>query len=210
MNNDKKEKSIKDKSKDMLNEISVYRKEKKSKSNKIQIKQKKSINLKNKRKNIPKIIQKKINNKEIINKFNYIDEEINEFSYYLAIQYDKRNYCQYYTSLIKTKHSLIFAFFNNNDYNSQIFKIDLFFIGFTIDYTVNALFFNDDTMHKIYQNKGKFDFESQILIIIYSTLISMVLNTPLNFLSLSNDSIINFKQNNNKTFTLIRKLILKK
>ena len=29
MNNDKKEKSIKDKSKDMLNEISVYRKEKK-------------------------------------------------------------------------------------------------------------------------------------------------------------------------------------
>ena len=154
--------------------------------------------MKNKRKNIPKIIQKKINNKEIINKFNYIDEEINEFSYYLAIQYDKRNYCQYYTSLIKTKHSLIFAFFNNNDYNSQIIKIDLFFIGFTIDYTVNALFFDDDTMHKIYQNKGKFDFESQILIIIYSTLISMVLNTPLNFLYLSNDSIINFKQNNSK------------
>ena len=177
MNNDKKEKSIKDKSKDMLNEISVYRKEKKSKSksNKFQIKQKKSINLKNKRKNIPKIIQKKINNKEIINKFNYIDEEINEFSYYLAIQYDKRNYCQYYTSLIKTKHSLIFAFFNNNDYNSQIIKIDLFFIGFTIDYTVNALFFNDDTMHKIYQNKGKFDFESQILIII-KQYVKMIVN----------------------------------
>ena len=56
MNNDKKEKSIKDKSKDMLNEISVYRKEKKSKSNRTQIKQKKPINLNNKRKNFPKII----------------------------------------------------------------------------------------------------------------------------------------------------------
>ena len=61
-------------------------------------------------------------------------------------------------------------------------------------------FFNDDTMHKIYKNKGKFDFESQILIIIYSTLISMVLNALLNFLYLSNDSIINFKQNNQEPY----------
>ena len=125
-------------------------------------------------------------------------EYINEFSYNLAIQLDKRNYCQYYISLIKTKHSLFFALYNNNDYNSRIIKIDLFLIGFTIDYTVNALFFNDDTMHKIYQNKGKFDLESQLLIIICSTLISMVLNAPLNYLSLSNDAIIAFKQYKSK------------
>ena len=116
----------------------------------------------------------------------------------MAIQLDKRNYCQYYISLIKTKHSLFFALCNNNDYNSRIIKIDLFLIGFTIDFTVNALFFNDDTMHKIYQNKGKFDLESQLLIIICSTLISMVLNAPLNYLSLSNDAIIAFKQYKSK------------
>ena len=80
----------------------------------------------------------------------YIDEEMNGFSYILAKQYDKRNYCQYYASLLKTQHNLICALFNNNDYNSNIIKIDLFFIGFTIEYTVNALFYNDDTMHKIY------------------------------------------------------------
>ena len=27
---------------------------------------------------------------------NMIDEEINDLSYYIAIKYDKRNYCQYY------------------------------------------------------------------------------------------------------------------
>ena len=79
-----------------------------------------------------------------------IDEEINGLSYELALQYDKRTYFQYYASLIKTQHNLICAFFNNNHYNSRIIKINLFFIGFSIEYVVNALFFNDDTMHKIY------------------------------------------------------------
>ena len=69
-------------------------------------------------------------------------------------------------------------------------KIDLFFIGFAIDYVVNALFFNDDTMHNIYESKGEYDWEAQIPIIAYSTLISKILNTPINFLSLSNDAIV--------------------
>ena len=111
----------------------------------------------------------------------YIDEEINELSYDLAIQYDKRTFCQYYISLLKTKHNLICALINNNDYNSTIIKIDLFLIGFSIEYVINALFYNDETMHKIYENKGVFDLESQLPIIIYSTLISYILNTPLNF-----------------------------
>ena len=112
--------------------------------------------------------------------------------------YDKRTFCQYYASLLKTQHNLICALFNNNDYNSGIIKIDLFLIGFTIEYTVNALFYNDDTMHKIYESKGNFDLETQVPIVIYSTIISMILNYPLNFLALSNDPIINFKQDNTK------------
>ena len=130
---------------------------------------------------------------KLINLMKYIDEEINILPYSLARLYDKRTYCNYYISLLKTKHSLIFAL-NNNDYNSRIIKIDLFFIGFTIDYFVNALFYNDDTMHKIYKNKGKFDLESQIPIIIYSTLISVALNKILSLLALSNDAIIRLKQ----------------
>ena len=138
----------------------------------------------------------KINkSKEYINK--YIDDEINGFSFDLALQYDKRTYFQYYFSLIKTQHNLI-SLFNNNDYNSRIIKIDLFIIGFSIEYTVNALFYNDDTTHKIYESKGDFDLTTQIPIALYSTLISMILNYPLNFFALSNDAIISFKQDNSK------------
>ena len=88
---------------------------------------------------------------------------------------------------------MIFSFFNGNDYNSRIVKIDLFFIGFATEYIINALFYNDETMHKIYKNNGVCDLEAQLPIIIYSTLISLLLNSPLNFLALSNDSIITFK-----------------
>ena len=87
---------------------------------------------------------------------NYIDEEINGLSYKIALKYDKRTYCQYYVSLIKTQHNLICVLFNNSDYNSGIIKLDLFLVGFVIEYTVNALFYNDDTMHEIYESKGQF------------------------------------------------------
>ena len=130
-----------------------------------------------------------------VNNKNYIDEEINGLSYNLAMQFDKRTYCQYYVSLLKAQHNLLCILFNNNDFNLGIIKIDLFFIGFTIDYIVNALFYNDDTMHKIYKSKGNFDLETQIPIAIYSTIISMILNFPLNLLALSNDAIINYKNN---------------
>ena len=128
----------------------------------------------------------------------YIDEEINDISYNLAIQSDKRTFCQYYISLVKTKHNLMFALLNNTDYNSIMIKIDLFFIGFSIDYIINALFYTDDTMHKIYKSKGMFDLKTQLPIIVYSTLIIYILNTPLNFLALSNDAILSFKQDKTK------------
>ena len=125
---------------------------------------------------------------------NYIDEEINGLPYIIAVKFDKRTYCQYYGSLIKTQHNLICVLFNNADYNSGIVKIDLFLVGFVIEYTVNALFYNDDTMHEIYESKGAFDLETQLPIIVYSTIISYILNSPLNFLGLTNDPIIDFKQ----------------
>ena len=141
------------------------------------------------------IKQKQIKNVEKIMEFN--DDQINLLLYELAIKNDKRTYCRYYISLLKTKHNLINSFCYSKDYNSKIIKIDLFFVGFAIYYTVNALFFDDDTMHRIYVSKGSFDLEYQLPKIIYSSLISTVLNMPLKLLALSNNAIIKFKQDKN-------------
>ena len=56
-----------------------------------------------------------------------VDKEINAFKYEEALKYDKRTYIQYYISLLKLKHLLIFCFITKNDYNSRIIKICLFF-----------------------------------------------------------------------------------
>ena len=126
------------------------------------------------------------------------DEELNNLSYELAIKKDNRTFCQYYISLIRTKHLLIFSFFNKRDYNSRIIKIDLFVIGFAIYYTVNTLFFSDETMHTIYKEKGAFNFIYQLPQIIYSSVISAVLNVLLKLLGLSESSISEFKKDKNK------------
>ena len=107
---------------------------------------------------------------------------------------------------------MIFSFCAYNDYNSQIIKIFLFFFSFSSDLTINALFFNDDTMHKIYQDKGNFDLLYQIPQILYSTLISKFIDSLIKNLALYQDDIIKLKQekrNNNikKKFKKVLKFI---
>ena len=127
----------------------------------------------------------------------YTDLELNYSSYEEALMMDKRTYIQYYLSLLRTNHLVIFCFFPQNDYNSQIIKIFLFFFFFSVHFTVNALFFNDDTMHVIYKDEGKFNFIYQIPQIIYSALISGVINTIIKRLSLSSGDIIELKKEKN-------------
>ena len=120
--------------------------------------------------------------------------EMNSLSYEKALKYDKRNYIKYYLSLLRTKHLVIFTFCNNNDYNSIIIKICLLFFSFSMYFTINTLFFTDSTMHKIYEDKGKFDFIYQIPHILYSTVISTVINIIIKYLSLSERNIIELKK----------------
>ena len=53
-------------------------------------------------------------------------------------------------------------------------------------------------MHKIYQDKGKFDLLFQISQILYSTLISKLIDTLIKTLALSQDKIVELKQEKEK------------
>ena len=134
------------------------------------------------------------NNSQIIKKVKNIMEqnlkEKNNMPYEIALKNDKRSFLQYYVSLIQTKHILIFSFIYSKDYNSKIIKIDLFFIYFIIYFTVNALFFTDNTMHKIYTDEGVFNFLYQIPQIVYSFIISTIIDFLITFFSLSEDNIL--------------------
>ena len=153
--------------------------------------------------------------KKLVSVIDYNDDELNDLSYDLALENDKRSYWELYTSLIKTKHEIIYAFFYNKDYNARIIKIDLFLIGFALNYTVNGFFFTDETMHNVYESKGLFDIDYQLPIIVYSSLISMFLGALLQMTGLSGDAISDFKQSeetnniNERSQKLISKLKIK-
>ena len=155
-------------------------------------------------------INNKINNNLTTTIYN--DYEMNSLDYKVAILIDKRNYNQYSLSLLKRKHTLIFTFYTINDYNSREIKISLFFFSFALQFTVNLIFFDESTIRRINEDKGAFNLNYQLPRIIYSTLISIILNKVTAFLSLSEKTILEFKNKNSKNETkqdVIKKLTIK-
>ena len=119
--------------------------------------------------------------------------EINSLPFKKALKHDKRTYFEYYCSLIKTQHSIFFSFCPISDYNIKIIKIDLFFIDIILNYTINALFFNDNTMHQIYEDQGEFNVNYQIPQIVYSSLISDLFSIVIKFTALTEDTVLILK-----------------
>ena len=99
---------------------------------------------------------------------------MNILSYEEATIYDIRTYDKYYLSLIKSKHFLISIFYERDDYNINIIKKYLFFFTFAINYSVCILFYNYKTFHKIYEEKGSFNFSYQFPKMLYSSLITIL------------------------------------
>ena len=135
--------------------------------------------------------------KQNINDKNLNDEELNGLEYNYAIIYDKRTYFQYYWSLLKKKQLILFTFLPQNDYNILSLKLSLFLLSFSLYFTVNGFFFSDKTMHKIHEDKGSFNILFQIPQILYSSIISTVINMILKLLSLSEKNILTIKRQSN-------------
>ena len=121
----------------------------------------------------------------------YNSDEFNSLSYEDALIFDKRNFCQYYCSLLKLNHIIIFSFYcNSKDYNSQIIKIFLFFFSFGADIAISALFYKEDFIHNINEKEGKYD---HLIIELYTSLISSILDTVLKYLAFTDNLVLDIK-----------------
>ena len=119
---------------------------------------------------------------------------MNSLDYEKASEIDKRTFLQYYWSLIKKKQIILFTFLPINDFNLLYMKICLFIFSFSLSITVNGLFFTDETMHKIYKDKGIFNLLYQLPKIIYSTIISSIINNIIKNFGLSESDIIKLRK----------------
>ena len=211
-----------------INNNNNIRKEKKRKSNVKKRSKKLSVvntrNINNKKSdskiNLKNVNHSKLNNIKLYEKKKidenkleiFYDYEINNFSYKNALKYDNRTFFQYYMSLIKTKHPLIFSFFPIKDYNSTIIKVSLFLLLFSIIYIINTLFFNESTIHKIYEEEGIYNFKYFIPRIFISFIISHVIYTTIKYFCLSDKNLVeikNFYNNNDKITKNKKSLVIK-
>ena len=138
------------------------------------------------------------------------DQEINDLKYEIALKIDKRTYFEYYWSLLKKKHLILFTFWPTNDYNLYTIKVSLFLLSFGLYISINGFFFSDDTMHKLYEDKGKYNIIYRIPQILFSTIISAVINVLLKKLSLTEANILSIKEEKDNQKMLEKSKSIKK
>ena len=185
-NNKNKSKSIKMAAPSMANKnINNVRKINKKRKNLGRILNNKNNNNK---KNLSTIIKSKTQVKLVYN-----DYELNSFDYRNAVLGDKRTCCDYYLSLLKRKHPLIFSFCPINDYNSMIIKTCIFSLSFSIYYAINFAFFDDSIMHKIYEVGGKYDVVFFISKITISFFASYYITVIIKLIFLSERNILHIR-----------------
>ena len=119
--------------------------------------------------------------------------ELNELEYETALLKDKRDYFKIYFDILCREHLIIFTFLICDDYNILYIKYARFIFLVTTDMAMNVFFFSDDSMHKIFLNYGKYNFIQQIPQIIYTTLISQLIEVLLCYLSLTDKYIYRIK-----------------
>ena len=101
---------------------------------------------------------------------------------------------KYYAQL-KREHLIFFTFINCDDYNLLSVKVSRCIFLIVGDMALNAFFFSDDSMHKLYLTYGKYDFIQQIPQIAISIIISQIIEIFICFLSLTDKDIYQVKKN---------------
>ena len=96
--------------------------------------------------------------------------------------------------MIKKNNLVIFTFFQKTDYNLPVVKYSLFLISLSLYFVINAFFFVNSAIHKIYENKGMVKFFLEIPKIIYSSIVSILCNLIINSLALSEKSLLKLKK----------------
>ena len=100
---------------------------------------------------------------------------------------------------MKLKHPLIFSFFPMKDYNTMIIKIDIFLISFAVCYAMNALFFNESTIHHIYEDKGEYKLPYFFPKIVLAFILSHIVVVILKYFFLSERDILVIKYKETRT-----------
>ena len=146
-------------------------------------------------------------------KNNLDDFELNNLEYIEACELDKRSFCQTYISVLMREHIALLTFVAWKDYNLFYIKVERFILLFCTDMTMNGLFFVHESMHKKYTNGEDFTFVQKLPQILFTLIVSHLLEVLLCFLNMTDIHVYEIKslpkndrKNGEKVMNIIDKI----
>ena len=145
------------------------------------------------------------NNKEIINENNINNNNQNIFE--LIFLFLKKKFKIFIKYFIENNEIIETFFVINNleDYDEfklYSIKVILFINKSILTIIINTIFLNDDAMHKIYEDNGKYDFIYRLPILLFSDIISFIFSFSLSKIILNKNQLKDFKNNINNIRTI--------
>ena len=132
--------------------------------------------------------------------------ELNDLEYEESIKLDERKFPEIYWSILKREHLILFTFFSCNDYNLLPIKCARFVFLVCTDMALNVFFFSDESMNTIFLTYGKYDFFQKIPQMVYTVIVSQLLEVLLCFLSLTDKYVYQIKKLKNKNITNLNRI----
>ena len=138
--------------------------------------------------------------------------ELNNLEYDEACESDNRGFCKTCVSVLMREHIFLFTFCTCYDYNLFYIKIERLFTLVCIEMTVNGLFFVHETMHRKYVENEDFTFVQKIPQLLFTLIVSHIIEVILCFLGLTDSPIYEIKEmsksekNNEKVVDIIDRM----
>ena len=118
------------------------------------------------------------------------DLELNNLDYNNSLKYDKRSFFRIYWSIVKREVTILLISFLWKDYNLLNCKLARLVFILSTYMAFNAIFFDDNSIHKIYLNYGQYIFGHNIPKIIYSIIIAKIIEVFICYLTLTDKYIL--------------------
>ena len=97
-----------------------------------------------------------------------------------CIKYDDRPFYKIFLNTLSFKIKIIQVFLNKNYYENIHLLLNIYFFKLLINFSLGALLFSDHLISEKYHNKGKLNFVSQIFVIFFSRIISILFSFIIN------------------------------
>ena len=105
-----------------------------------------------------------------------IEDELNGLNYEEYIKMEYRNFFDIFWSIFKTNYDFFSTFFifENKDYKIYSIKVINYLNTLLLSLDINISFYNDDTMHKIYEDVGENYSLNRLPIILLTNALSLI------------------------------------